>query len=171
MKGIKTLVSATAIAVCLGAASMANAVSITPAGTYSPLASGTITVKSPSSLQAAVTCNISFDGTVNADGTVDITGASVSGSNQLCGLPKMKIPPAWKLTATSLTGSTAVGNVTNVGYTITFPPFPATNCGPSTIAVAFDNTTHKLTASNQALSGSCTVVTLDVTASALTVIP
>jgi hypothetical protein len=65
--------------------------------------------------------------------------------------------------------------VTNVGYTIAaIPPLiPATNCGPSTIAVALSNVTGgaALSATNQPLSGSCTVVTLSVTAPGVSIVP
>ncbi|WP_430443949.1 MAG: alkane oxidation protein activator PraB [Pseudomonas piscis] len=162
MKGIKTLVSATAIAVCLGAASMANAASIVfDNGTNPPILSGnfttpggSITVRSPSSFGAPVTCNINFSGSIN-NGIASITGATVSGSNPLCSLPKITGLP-WTLTA----NSTTAGTVTNVGYSIS--SFPSTNCGPTTIAVAWSNTTNSLSLSTpQSLAGGCTVDVLN----------
>ncbi|HCT07856.1 MULTISPECIES: alkane oxidation protein activator PraB [unclassified Pseudomonas] len=168
MKSLKTLVSLTALAVCMGAASMASAQSFSPANqSFTTNSGGTITVKSPSSFGAAVTCNISFTGKVRADGSAaDITAATVSGSNQLCSLPHLTNLP-WVLSP--------AGTVTNVGYTIAaIPPLiPATNCGPSTIAVALSNVTGgaALSATNQPLSGSCTVVTLSVTAPGVSIVP
>ncbi|WP_248798611.1 alkane oxidation protein activator PraB [Pseudomonas sp. MWU13-2105] len=169
MKGIKTLVSFTAIAVCLGAASMANAAKFSPDGTYASLASGTIVVKSPSSFGAPVTCGITFSGNVTS-GVATVTGASLTGGG-LCGVPVLKnIPsPGWVLTATSLTTADASG----VGYTIA--SIPSTNCGPSTLTgLVWDPTAHTLTGSG-ALSGGCTVssLTLNVatTPVALTIVP
>lgn len=167
MKSLKTLLSLTALTVCMGAASMANAFSITPVGT-SFTAPGTISVKSPSSYQATVNCDATFSGSVGSTGIVSITGVTVGGSNPLCSLPDITGLP-WTLTATSLAG----GTVTNVGYTIASSfIYPASNCGPSTIAVAYSNATGILSASNQALSGSCTVVSLSVKPSPkLTIVP
>ncbi|MCU7646368.1 alkane oxidation protein activator PraB [Pseudomonas piscis] len=161
MKGIKTLVSATAIAVCLGAASMANAATIVPNGAFTTSA-GTIVVKSPSSFGAPVTCGITFSGNVSG-GVATITGASLTGGG-LCGLPKLKnIPsPGWVLTANDLTN----GTVTNVGFTVAFP---ASNCGASTIAVKWDPATKTISANNQALSGNCSVDSLAVQAPGLSV--
>lgn len=67
MKSLKTLVSLSALAVCMGAASMANAYSITPVNSNFT-APGTISVKSPSSYQATVNCTANFTGNVDATG-------------------------------------------------------------------------------------------------------
>jgi hypothetical protein len=157
MKSLKTLVCVTSFALCFGAASMASAATIGPVGQTFSTPGGTITVKSPSSFQAPVTCSINFTGVVNANGTATINGATVGGSNMLCSLPKMKnFPtPGWVLTA----ASTTAGTVTNVGYTIS--SLVNTDCGPSNIQVAWNGTT--LSATNQALSGNCTVSSLSVT--------
>lgn len=171
MKGFKTLVTLSSFALCLGAASLASAATIGAPGQTFNTPGGSITVKSPSSYGAAVTCSIDFHGVVNANGTATIDGATVSGSNPLCGLPKMKgFPnPGWTLALNTNPDNTVTkGTVTNVGYTIAF--IPATNCGPTTIDVTWDGTS--LHATNQALSGSCTVVSLDATPSpAVTVTP
>lgn len=162
MKGFKTLVSASSFALCMGAASLASAATIGAPGTLFETPGGSITVKSPSSYQAAVTCSINFKGRVNNDGTATIYDATVSGSNPLCGLPKMKgFPtPGWVLSlATNPDGTVTKGTVTNVGYTIAF--VPATNCGPTNIDVLWNGTT--LSANNQLLSGNCTVSSLSVT--------
>ncbi|MBN2992553.1 protein activator of alkane oxidation PraB [Pseudomonas cedrina subsp. fulgida] len=163
MKSLKTLVSLSALAVCMGAASMANAVSIAPvSSTFS--ASGSLTVKSPSSFQLPITCDVKFDGTVNGAGIASINTVTVSGSNNLCKLPKITGVP-WTLTATTLSGSAGTGNVTNVGYTIPGSVFPASNCGPATVAVSYNNGTGVLTATpaNQPLGSSCTLQSLSVT--------
>ncbi|KTC39913.1 MAG: alkane oxidation protein activator PraB [Pseudomonas sp.] len=158
MKGIKTLVSATALFTCLGAASMANAASIVfdsgaTSGNFTT-PGGSLTVRSPSSFGAAVTCDINFSGTIN-NGVASITGATVSGSNALCNLPKITGLP-WLLSASS----TTAGTVTNVGYSISF--FPATNCGPTTINVAWSNSTNSISLSSpQSLAGGCTVDVLN----------
>lgn len=169
MKSLKTLVCASSFALCFGAASMANAASIIPNGAFTT-DPGTIVVTSPSSFGAPVTCGITFGGTVTG-GVATITSASLTGGG-LCGLPKLKnIPsPGWVLTATSFAPSTGIGagNVTNVGWTVAFP---ASNCGPGTITVAWNQATKMLTAANQALSGSCAVQSLSVKAPSLSLAP
>lgn len=161
MKSLKTLVCATSFALCFGAASMASAASITPDGPFSTNP-GTIVVKSPSSFGAAVTCGITFTGNVSG-GVASINGATLTGGG-LCSLPTLTNLP-WALTAA--TGTT--GTVTNVGYKIT--SIPATNCGPTPIAVAWTPGTKTLSAANQSLSGNCTVVSLSVVAPTLSVNP
>lgn len=161
MKSLKTLVCATSFALCFGAASMASAASVSPDGPFSTNA-GTIVVKSPSSFGAAVTCGITFTGNVSG-GVASINGASLT-CGGLCALPTLTNLP-WVLTAA--TGTT--GTVTNVGYKIS--SIPATNCGPTTIAVAWTPGTKTLSATNQSLTGNCTVVSLNVVAPTLTVNP
>jgi len=169
MKSLKTLVSLSALAVCMGAASMANAVSLSPLNTGFT-AAGTITVKSPTSFQAAITCDVTFTGNVDGVGKGQITGDVVGGSNDLCHRPVITGTP-WVLSATSLSGVVAAGNVTGVGYNITLPPLPATACGPSTITVGYNNTSHVLTATNQPLAPNCTVQNLSVTVTSATSTP
>ncbi|TFY90513.1 protein activator of alkane oxidation PraB [Pseudomonas kairouanensis] len=175
MKSLKTLVSLSALVVCMGAASMASAVSISPNGSFTTTG-GSITVLSPSSFGAAVTCGINFSGTI-AGGVATITSASLTGGG-LCALPTLKnIPsPGWVLSATSLT----TGSVTNVGYTIARSLlFPATDCGPDTLTGTYDNATNKLTITNQPLTGhttgsgnqNCTIQSLTVTVPGVTIIP
>ncbi len=168
MKSLKTLVSLTALTVCMGAASMVSAASFSPPNaTFTTLSGGTIVVKSPSSFNASVTCDISFTGTVRANGSAaEITSAKVSGDNKLCSKPKLTNLP-WVLSPS--------GTVTNVGYTIdAVPPvIPGTNCGPTTISVSLVNVAGgvALSASNKALSGGCTVVSLNVTAPGVSIVP
>lgn len=167
MKSLKTLVSLTALAVCMGAASMATAASISPEGPFTTTA-GSIVVQSPSSFGGSVTCGITFSGNVSG-GVATINNAALTGGG-LCALPALKsIPsPGWKLTA--LSG--AAGQVENVGYTIRKTiVLPGTDCGASTISVAWNPATHTLTAANQALSGGCNIVSLTTTAAGLTVNP
>lgn len=159
MKSLKTLVCATSFAMCFGAASVATAASVSPEGPFSTNA-GTIVVKSPSSFGAAVTCGITFTGNVSG-GVASINGASLTGGG-LCSLPTLTNIP-WVLTAASAT----TGTVTNVGYKIS--SIPATNCGPTTINVAWTPGTKTLSAANQSLSGNCTVVSLSVVAPSLSV--
>ncbi|MFL1386272.1 alkane oxidation protein activator PraB [Pseudomonas tritici] len=174
MKSLKTLVSFTALTVCMGAASMANAASFSPIGAnFTTDGTGTIVVKSPSSFGAAVTCKAVFTGKVRSDGKADITNVVISpGSSTLCNLPKITGLP-WLLTPVTTTSGTAA----NVGYTITAVPplIPGTACGPSTINVTLASTaspdTITLSATNQALSGGCTVQSLNVKATGVTIIP
>lgn len=167
MKSIKSIVSLSALVVCMGAASVASAGTVTtPVGASSAFSAlGTITVTSPSSFGAPVDCNIEFNGTVGS-GVASITSATVTGTNRLCGLPKMTGFP-WVLSF-PVTNDTTNGKVTNVGYTIAgIPPLiPATACGSSTINVVWGgNTARTITATGQALAGGCNVVSLVVTAS------
>jgi len=174
MKGIKTLVSVTAIAVCLGAASMASASAITPDGPFSTTA-GSITVTSPSSFGGSITCGINFTGTVTG-GIASVTGASLTGGG-LCGVPVLTGLP-WTLTATS--GTTAT--VTGVGYNIakTFL-YPATQCGPSPLNLSWNATSKVLSLAStpQTLTGhttgsgsqDCSVSALSLTAGSITVTP
>ncbi|MGF6094644.1 alkane oxidation protein activator PraB [Pseudomonas sp. 18175] len=159
MKPWNSIVSTTLLVACFGAASMATAATIGPAGQTFNTPGGTITVKSPSTLQIPLTCDINFSGVVNTNGTVTINGVSLggSGNSALCTFPHMKNLPApgWVLTATSATA----GTVSNVGFTIDLGV--DTDCGPSSINVAWDGS--KLTATNQVLSGSCTVTNLSAT--------
>jgi len=166
MKSLKTLVCATSLALCFGAASMANAATITPAGPFTTSA-GTIVVTSPSFCGRPITCGVTFGGTVTS-GVVTITAATLSGGG-LCGLPVLKnIPsPGWVLSATSYDPVTKKGTatVTNVGWTVAFPP---SNCGPGTLNLVWDEVTQTLsTTSSQSLSGSCAVQSLSVKAPTL----
>jgi len=152
MKSIKFLPSFAALAVCLGVASVANAATITPKGANFT-APGTITVRSPASFNIPTTCNITFTGQVAADGSyASINSVAVSGSNSLCGVPKMTGLP-WKLVATS----TTTGQVAGVAFSIL-----SSNCGPSTVNGSWSNSTNTLAASNQSLSGNCTIDSLSV---------
>ncbi|MGY1881379.1 alkane oxidation protein activator PraB [Pseudomonas reactans] len=164
MTNFKTVVSLSALAVLMGAASMANAYSITPVNTNFT-APGTISVKSPSSYQAAVNCGATFTGNVDAAGVAKITDVAITGGG-LCSLPKITGLP-WTLTAT---GATA-GSVANVGYTIAGSIlYPVSNCGASTITANYSG--GVLTATNQSLAGNCTVVSLSVKPTpAFTVVP
>ena len=90
---------------------MANAYSITPVNTNFT-APGTISVKSPSSYQAAVNCGATFTAIVDAAGAAKIREVGIAGGG-LCSLLKITGLP-WTLTAT---GDTA-GSEANVGYTI-----------------------------------------------------
>ncbi len=164
MKSLKTLVSLSALVVCMGAASMANAFSISPINS-SFVASGSLTVKSPSSFQQNITCTVQFNGTVDSAGVANISTVTVGGSNTLCGLPKITGTP-WLLNATGLTGSVGTGLVSNVGYTIAAVPplIPASNCSGN-VTVSYDNISKVLTLAPapQPLGSSCTLVSLSAT--------
>ncbi|KAA8695528.1 MULTISPECIES: alkane oxidation protein activator PraB [Pseudomonas] len=174
MKSFKTLVCVSSFALCFGAASMASAASFSPVGaTFVTGATGSIEVKSPSSFQNSVTCKAVFEGKVRADGKADITKVTISqGTSSLCDLPQITGLP-WLLEP--LTATT--GKAHNVGYKIVTPGFPPpTNCGPSSIDVLLSSTpapspSITLTANNQPLSGSCTVVKLNVGATGVTIVP
>ncbi|WP_248802447.1 alkane oxidation protein activator PraB [Pseudomonas sp. MWU13-2100] len=152
MKGIKTLASFTAIAVCLGAASMVNAATITsPAAGSTFSAPGTITVSSPASGNIPVQCNITFSGTVASDSkTASITNATVSGSNFLCGIPVMQNLP-WTLTPTSTTTATVSG----VSFKI------LSNCGTANVLTNYAGGALTLSTTPQSV-GTCKITQLSV---------
>ncbi|NMX60828.1 alkane oxidation protein activator PraB [Pseudomonas sp. WS 5079] len=159
MKSLKTLVCVSSFALCFGAASMASAASIVrpggPGTFETPTA--TITIKTPSSFNQPIQCNMNFKGTVNADGTATITSMEKrAGGNALCGAPKMK--GTWTLTADSV----STGTITGVGFTVA--SLPATDCGPSPVPGLWSNSTNTLTlATTTALSGGCTITSMSIT--------
>ncbi|SDT89201.1 alkane oxidation protein activator PraB [Pseudomonas orientalis] len=167
MKSLKTLVCATSFALSLGAVSMANAATIAPAGTAFST-SGSITVTSPASLNLPVTCNIAFTGSVAADGSsASITGATVNGSNALCGVPKLLGLP-WTLNVASGGPDAFTGTVSGVNFQI------LNNCSasPVTINVGFSNSTNQLKVPSTQTVGSCKITALTATPSpAFTVTP
>ncbi|AIG00824.1 protein activator of alkane oxidation PraB [Pseudomonas fluorescens] len=165
MKSLKTLVCVSSFALCFGAASMANAVAITPDGPFTTN-QGTIVVKTPSA-PGDITCNVTFGGNV-AGGIATITSASLSGP-VLCSLPTLKnIPtPGWVLTPSTFdtVSQTGTGVVTGVGWTIVFP---ASNCGPGPLDVKWDEASKTLSSNvSQPLSGNCFVRSLNVKAPTL----
>lgn len=156
MKSLKTLVSFTALTVCMGAASMATAATITPNPTPFT-APGTIAVSSPASLGAPVSCGITFTGSVASGGaSASITGATVTGGG-LCAVPVLLGLP-WTL-APSGTGPTVfTGTVTGVNFKI------LNDCAtaPVTIAVTFDNSTNTLSIPSAQTVGKCKITALSV---------
>lgn len=169
MKSLKTLVCVSSFVLCFGAASMASAASIqfVGGGTSGAFTTpgGAITISTPSSFGAPITCKINFGGTVNSNGTATITTMTPeAGGSPLCGLPKLK--GTWTLTPTS----TSAVEVTNVGFTVA--SFPATNCGPSLVNTTWASGGLSLTTTPQTLSGGCSVSVLNVTPTpALTIVP
>jgi hypothetical protein len=162
MKSLKPLFCAIPFALCSVAASTASAASISPEGPFSTNA-GLISVKSPSSFGAAVTCGIAFSGNVSS-GVARIYNVNTTGGGQCFMQPVVVFPP-WVLTA----GPATTVTITNVSYKIS--SIPATNCGPTTIQVSWDPVTKTLIGANQPLSGNCTVVSLKFVAPSLTVNP
>ncbi|KGE68890.1 MULTISPECIES: alkane oxidation protein activator PraB [Pseudomonas] len=160
MKSLKTLVSLTALTVCMGAASMVNAATISPPGAGFTTPAGAITVTSPASFGAPVACTIVFTGSVAASGAnASITGATVSGSNPLCGVPVLLGLP-WTLTASTATGpDTFAGTVSGVNFKI------VSNCAsaPATINVVYNNSNHTITVPSAQTVGSCKITALNAT--------
>ncbi|WP_460135745.1 alkane oxidation protein activator PraB [Pseudomonas sp. S1_E04] len=167
MKSFKTLVCATSFAMCFGAASMANAATIAPAGSAFST-SGSITVTSPASLNLPVTCNITFTGTVAGNGSgASITGASVSGSNSLCSVPVLQGLP-WALNVASGGPDSFTGTVAGVRFKI------LSDCSstPVTINVNWKNSTNTLSVPSAQTVGSCKITALTAVPSpAFTVTP
>ncbi|PCE28765.1 protein activator [Paraburkholderia acidicola] len=150
MKSLKMRVcSGAVVAMCAVLSTAALAATIAPAG-KSFSAPGTIVVSNP--IAPNVSCGVTLSGVVAADGSyaqinsVVVTGGGLCGVPQIIGLP-------WKLVATS----TTAGNVANVGFSVL-----GSNCGPSTIQGTWNNATNTLTATNQPLSGNCTINSLSV---------
>ncbi|AZC24675.1 alkane oxidation protein activator PraA [Pseudomonas sessilinigenes] len=153
MNTIKTLFSVASCVICLGVTSMVSAATIEPKGA-SFTAPGTITVKSPASFNRAVKCNINFSGNVAADGSkATITGATVGGSNILCGVPVLQNLP-WTLTATSTTSGTVSG--------VMFQVLSACSDTPATISGNWSNEQNKLWVSTPQQVGRCTITDLSV---------
>ncbi|MFM0287001.1 alkane oxidation protein activator PraB [Paraburkholderia megapolitana] len=159
MKSLKMRVCSGAVVAMCAFSSVAFAATIAPAGA-SFSAPGTIVVSNP--IAANVSCGITLSGVVASDGSyaqinsVVVTGGGLCGVPQIIGLP-------WKLVASS----TTAGSVANVGFSVL-----GTNCGPSTINGSWNNATDTLTATNQPLSGNCTINSLSVKPSpAFTVSP
>jgi hypothetical protein len=153
MKSLKTLVSLSALAVCMGAASMANAFSISPKHSFSTTARyhhHDFAVV----LWRCVNVRCDFTGNVDATGAA-ISPACLTGGG-LCSLKNItrlgvELPP----------GATS-GSVTNVGYTIAGSLIVPAPPGPSTIAVAYQR--WVVDGLQPAPKQSCTVVSLSVKA-------
>jgi hypothetical protein len=133
---------------------------------------GTITLKTPSSFGASVTCRIQLTGGVRLDGSAaDIQYVRFSGTEPLCQRIQMNNGATWKLTPTTLT----TGDLSNVGFVITalLPIIPASNCGPATISVGLVNGPGvvNVSALNMYLPGSCAVASLNVAIPATSIIP
>lgn len=172
MKRLNAFVFIGSLALCLGTASMAHAAGFSPGGVgFTTTSGGTITIKSPSTFGAPITCNIQLSGLVRGDGSAaDVLSATLSGSNALCRLPTLNNLP-WVLKPP--VSSSGAGGLANVGYTIPASSLPATNCGPSSIAVALANGAGgvDLSAASQPLSGFCTVVSLSVHVPNIIIVP
>lgn len=171
MKISNALVSTVLIMLCCGTVSQVNAATFSPVGQgFISSGNATITMKSPASWGAEVTCAIQLLGSGRPDGSaLDITVVSLSGTSALCSQARMGNFP-WVLTPTSAT--TAV--LTGVDYRVTGSIlFPATNCGPSSINVHMSNGAggFDVSASNQWLANNCTVVSLNFKAFPLIIVP
>lgn len=157
MKSLKTLVSFTALTVCMGAASMASATAITPNPSAFSTPGGTIAVSSPASLGAPVTCGITFTGSVATGGaSASITGATVTGGG-LCGVPVLLGLP-WTLTPSGAGPSVFTGTVSGVNFNILGDCATA----PVTIAVTFNNATNTLSIPATQTVGKCKITKLEV---------
>lgn len=163
MKVLKDFVIAVGLLIGVGTVSLASAVGFSPINTAIS-ASGVLTFKSPTTFQTLASCNVTLNGTISALGEVNIPQVIVNGSNLICGSLRMTNLP-WLIKATSLSGANATGIMTNVGFTLSIPSLPMSNCGPSIIGITYSNTSQHLIATNQPLSGSCTVQNLDLTVS------
>ncbi|MDE1909514.1 MAG: protein activator of alkane oxidation PraB [Pseudomonas sp.] len=177
MKSINVLVCATYLAMFFGTISVANGAIFTPAGaTFTTSFGSTITLKTPSSFGAAVTCNVQLSGKVRPDGSaIDIGNAWISGSNPLCMLSGMFSVPGMLMPPFSVFGSN--GTLINIGYTITGAPpiIPNSNCGLNTIFVTLANAPGNggvsLDANNQSLSGTCTIVSFNTSFPGISIAP
>ncbi|TFY89681.1 protein activator [Pseudomonas nabeulensis] len=103
-----------------------------------------------------VTCNIVFTGTVAADGSgASITGATVSGSNALCGVPVLQGLP-WALNVASGGPNDFTGTVSGVKFKI----LSDCTATPVTIAVGWNNSTNTLSVPSAQTVGSCKITAL-----------
>ncbi|MFC6300900.1 hypothetical protein GNF76_16010 [Pseudomonas sp. CCM 7893] len=162
MNGLSKIIINGALLVGFSSATyMASAASFVPPGMFSG-AGGTITIKTPTTFGSPVTCGISVNGSIGEFTEPRITGVSITGAG-VCGLLKANYL-SWPLRADSLTS----GYLSEVGFTIK-GILPATNCGFGTMNINWNNVSKRLTVSNQALSGNCTVVSLEIVLPSLSI--
>ncbi|MFL9675593.1 alkane oxidation protein activator PraB [Pseudomonas marginalis] len=157
-KTVSMLVVVLISSVCMGA-------TFSPVGPFGSI-TGTLTLKSPSSLQIPIKCDIRMSGQVSQDGTVSITNSVISGANTLCQYTRTGSTP-WTLSATSLAGVT----MSNVQFSIFGPGVIQSACGPSTLSAGWTGSFRQLNASSQVLSGSCTLISLEVLFWYLDIVP
>lgn len=153
MKKIGALFAAVA---CMAMSGPAFASSFTPTGTFS--ATGSTSMSAPGFPTLA--CTASFTGTVNADGTATITGATFTGGLlNACGLVKLATP--FKIVANSTT------SVTIQNLQVTAP----VSCGPQNVSASWTNgsPSHFDIPTATVNPGSCTI-TAHLTVSGVTII-
>ncbi len=119
----------------------AFAAGITPTGAFSGI--GTITF---SFGPTTVSCTANFTGTVDADGTAEVTAVSITGGS-FCPLVHVAALP-WKVTAAGTTSGEIAGMAISS---------PFGSCGPSPVNFSWSNSTSELTMNNVPLSGGCHV--------------
>ena len=142
---------------CMEAANPALASSFSPSGA-SVTATGTTSLTAPNFPK--LTCNATFKGTVNADGTATITSATFTGGALgACALVKLATP--FTLTATSTT------TVVATGIQVTTP----VSCGPDTLNATWTNgsPSHFNIPTGSINPGGCTA-TAALTVSGVTII-
>lgn len=173
MNRLNTFICTGLFALCATVPWMSSAATFTnPGSLFTSSPTGTITLKTPSSFGASVTCRIQLTGGVRLDGSAaDIQYARFSGTEPLCQRIQMNNGATWKLTPTTLT----TGDLSNVGFVITalLPIIPASNCGPATISVGLVNGPGvvNVSALNMYLPGSCAVASLNVAIPATSITP
>ncbi|NWE14422.1 alkane oxidation protein activator PraB [Pseudomonas yamanorum] len=154
---VKTALLGSMLAALGVASSMAVAAGFSPPGPFSGT-NGSVVLKLPSTFQAPMTCGLSLSGAIDANG-VAIISSAVPATNGLCPLLKVTGLP-WTVNLSS----TTQGSLNNIGFSMAKLGVPGDSvCGPVNVVASWDNSTHVLSATNQAMSGYCTLVSLNAT--------
>lgn len=166
---MQNLVRRICVATLIAGAALVS--SVATGATYAPVgpfhsSSGTLVLKTPSTFQLAVTCGISVAGEVTAAGAVNVTNTTFSGSNSICSFIHVT-NPGWAVTANTYLSSVA----SNFQFYVTGFGGATSYCGPSSFNVSWSGALQTWTATNQALSGQCTIVSMEMYLPSLTVNP
>ncbi|WP_248750014.1 alkane oxidation protein activator PraB [Pseudomonas sp. MWU15-20650] len=160
---LKWILSTVLLANGVGVASVAQAFQFVPAGPFTS-AAGVLKIKTPSSFGATLTCALSMSGEVSAFTGLKITSVSITGPG-ICSLLKAKYL-SWPVSANSLSSV----NISDMGFSLVGSVLPPSNCGVSEINANWNPANKSVTASNQALSGNCTIEQLDIVFPALSLV-
>ena len=136
--------------------SIAAGATIGPVGPFHSL-SGKLILKSPATFQNPLTCNVSFAGEVDGYGVAKINAVLFSGASTYCQNIRVAHIP-WSMKAV---GQVTL-NITDIEFSLTGFPGAQSYCGPSTISTSWRPPIQQVEASNQALSGNCTITSLEV---------
>jgi hypothetical protein len=144
MKSLKTLVSLSALAVCMGAASMANAA----ASLRTPFTHCRYHHRDFAFFLWPVTCGITSPALLQVVWRLFLPVSPVAA----CALPVEKYPTRLGVDRHQSDAGTSSG----VGYTIAKSAVPATDCGGTIINATYNNATNTLAITGETLTGHTT---------------